>query len=655
MIGSSNVASLTKARWQEVGAWRAGTVAAVDLYTVPLNSGTAKPGVTYGALASRAGVYAWTGSSGIVWPLRRGMSDLDVVSVALAGGTDTFPSAFAATASGRLFRTVLSGTVLSGTVLAEPAHAAEWQEVSTWAGLGVAVVLEPSPAYAEDQTLFVGTPTGIYRTQDDGRSWESCNFGLLDEDVLCLACAPNFATTEVLWAGTAGGGLYRSRNSGRAWRESGIGLPDAAVQSLAVSPNFAADRTVFVGVEGHGLYLSRDGGESWSYLALADHSVNSLACAEANTLWAGTEEGLSRVEVTGGATERMGRMEDVVMAVAAASSGAVAVGLFGSALLITGNGNGDAQSIEWQQPELALHAPPLVVRSATDLLALDADGTLARSEDNGATWAEMPNASDYGTFALDASVGGSESALVAATGEGLARWDAQQGQWQVVAVEPFVDDAALGIAVSSAFGNAPAMLATTLEGELQFSHDGTTWQPVTGPWQGESLLRALFSPNLTTEIVALTVQPTDTGHFGITVWRSVDLGQEWEVLAGLTTGVPAALIAWPRDEKEKALFLATQHRVIKLYTDRATGELQVHQHFFDDAVRVTGLAVSATYAENSIVWAATSAGFYRSLDAGMNWEFALELPDDLPVVWLDVNDVQVSAVTLGGRVWSAQL
>jgi hypothetical protein len=546
------------------------------------------------------------------------------------------------------------------TVLSEAADAAEWQEVSGWAGLGVAVVLEPSPAYAEDQTLFVGTPTGIYRTQDNGQSWESCNFGLLDEDVLCLSCAPNYATTEVLWAGTAGGGLYRSRNSGRAWRESGIGLPDAAVQSLAVSPNFAEDRTVFVGIEGHGLYLSRNGGESWSYLALADHSVNSLACAEANTVWAGTEEGLYRVEVAGGATERVNGVNGVVMAVAAASSGAVAVGLFGSALLITENGSGDAQSIQWQQPEFALHAPPIIIQNAKELLALDADGTLARSSDNGATWVEMPHASDYGTFALDASVGSGGTVLVAATGEGLARWDAQHEQWEALANEQFVDDAALGIAVSLAFGSAPAMLATTLEGELQFSHDGgTTWQAVTGPWQGQSLLRAVYSPNLATELVALTGQPTGTGHFGITVWHSVDLGQEWEVLAGLTTGVPAALIAWPRDEKEKALFLATQHRVIKLYTDRATGELQVHQHFFDDEVRVTGLAASAMYAENGVVWAATSAGFYRSVDGGMNWALTLELPDDLPVVWLDVNfDVnneQVRAVTLGGRVWSAQL
>ncbi len=228
-------------QWQEIGAWGAGSVVGVAL------QGGA--GAARGLLASRAGAYRWLQTDAVVEPMPQGLSDLDVVAVAFASGDLVTPAtALAATATGRLFRN------------SNPFDEEPWQEIDSWAGMGVAVVLAPSPAFAEDRTLFVGTPTGIFRTQDDGQSWESCNFGLLDEDVLCIACAPNFTESELLWAGTAGGGLYRSRNSARAWRESGFGLPDAAVQSLAVSPNFGEDRTLFVGMEAHGVYVSHDGG-----------------------------------------------------------------------------------------------------------------------------------------------------------------------------------------------------------------------------------------------------------------------------------------------------------------------------------------------------------------------------------------------------------
>jgi hypothetical protein len=249
-----------------------------------------------------------------------------------------------------------------------------------------------------------------------------------------------------------------------------------------------------------------------------------------------------------------------------------------------------------------------------------------------------------------------EEALFAATSIGLSRWRQGEEAWQIVAAEPFHDHTALAVDLSPNFADDQTLLVAAHDGELLASQDGgITWQTITGPWQGQSLLRCHFGPDNSNEMVALTVQPNETGHFAVTVWHTVALGQSWEVLANFSSGVPAVMMAWPQDTLEHAIFLATQHRVVKLYNQVEPAMLQVHQHFFDEALSVTALAPAPDYDQSKIVWAATTGGLYRSVDGGMSWGLMLELPQGLPVVWLEVTLTHLNTITLGGRVWRAAL
>lgn len=632
----TNLMPIMTMHWQEIGAWQAGTVVGVAL-----------DGRGRGLLASRAGVYGWRQPGIAVEPVTAGLSDFNVVAVAFAGGDANTPAtALAATATGRLFRLKPSEVHLARE---------RWQEIRSWAGLGVAVVLQPSPAFEQDQTLFAGTPTGIYRTQDGGQSWESCNFGLMDEDVLCVVCAPDFAESELMWAGTAGGGLYRSRNRARAWRDAGSGLPDAAVQCLAASPNFVEDRTLFAGIEANGIYVSRDGGENWESLGLATYSVNTLACPRLDVLWAGTDDGLWRVTTSTGEAVQMSGDGDVVLAVASSAEGEIAAGLFGRGLLVGQEHQSIAQSVTWQSPTVAVHAPPVIASIGDEFFAVDSEGFMASSQDGGAQWVEMESASEEGVIAL-ATNAAQDLPLYAATATGLSCWDRSQKQWQVVALNPVQEQSALAVELSPDLASDHTLLVATNEGEIVLSQDGGIhWRSITGPWLGQSLLRVHFAPSNASEIIALTMQPGENGHFAITAWHTINLGQIWEVLASFTTALPAVMMAWPADSVEHAIFLATQHRVIKLYTQVEPQNLQVHQHFFDETLRVTALAAASGFGESGIVWAATTGGLYRSVDRGMSWGLVLELPLGLPLVWLKVLPTQVRAVTLGGRVWRASI
>ena len=110
-----------------------------------------------------------------------------------------------------------------------------------------------------------------------GSHWYPWNFGLLDLNILTMSISPNFADDEMLFVGTESG-IFRSTNGGRAWREAGFPPEVAPVLSLAPSPDYAHDGTLFAGTELHGLFSSHDKGRTWTRLgedAIAD-TVNGI-------------------------------------------------------------------------------------------------------------------------------------------------------------------------------------------------------------------------------------------------------------------------------------------------------------------------------------------------------------------------------------------
>lgn len=63
-----------------------------------------------------------------------------------------------------------------------------------------------------DTMVFAGTSRGLYRSSDDGVTWQSANTGLLDSTVTAL----NISGTT-LFAGTSSRGVHRSTNNGDSW------------------------------------------------------------------------------------------------------------------------------------------------------------------------------------------------------------------------------------------------------------------------------------------------------------------------------------------------------------------------------------------------------------------------------------------------------
>lgn len=214
------------------------------------------------------------------------------------------------------------------------ADRANWQAAWMDGVPGPVLSLAVDPRVAETGVVLAGTMEGgVLRSHNRGRTWAVCNFGLQDFVVLALAWAPpapedRWPRWEVVFAGTESG-LYRSPNGGRGWRR--VDGFHAVAQVIAVAPDFHRSGLVLVGTEDSGLWRSEDGGHSFAPLADAPARVDALAATAdgwvlsddqgllhsvdgltwnrlegaspalilLNTpagLWAGNEEGVTRVE-----------------------------------------------------------------------------------------------------------------------------------------------------------------------------------------------------------------------------------------------------------------------------------------------------------------------------------------------------------------------
>jgi photosystem II stability/assembly factor-like uncharacterized protein len=160
-----------------------------------------------------------------------------------------------------------------------------------------------------DDTLLVtlgGENRGIYRSNDDGRSWQQVGDGPA-VDVKTIATHP--ANERMLYAGTFGGTtpvdgrLWYSTDKGLSWKAYEFNLPAnaegqfPAVNALTVDPNHPG--ILYIGTEGQGLYRLQSGYAGYAPIGGTPSQnlyVRDVVATVDSPVYAVTTEGLIVIE-----------------------------------------------------------------------------------------------------------------------------------------------------------------------------------------------------------------------------------------------------------------------------------------------------------------------------------------------------------------------
>lgn len=154
---------------------------------------------------------------------------------------------------------------------------------------------------AEGRTLLLGAHTGLFRSEDGGRSWQKLALSTKHSHLDVMAVTPDPREPKTIYIGTHEAGVFKSTDGGVTWKEmnNGVGGPD--VHGLAIDPNAPSKLHAAVREKGAGIYRTTDGGGKWTRVDDGPEgemkvltSVNISTGMGGIFLYAGTSGGLQR-------------------------------------------------------------------------------------------------------------------------------------------------------------------------------------------------------------------------------------------------------------------------------------------------------------------------------------------------------------------------
>jgi photosystem II stability/assembly factor-like uncharacterized protein len=134
---------------------------------------------------------------------------------------------------------------------------------------------------AHDGLILAGTEGGIFRSSDEGITWEEASNGLTAPHVRWLAFHPDVSNLE--FAGTEPANIFVSHDNGGSWHvcPEVARLRDKFKWSLPYSPEAGCVRgfafhglRTYAAVEVGGVLISEDNGETWGLAAGSDGKPN---------------------------------------------------------------------------------------------------------------------------------------------------------------------------------------------------------------------------------------------------------------------------------------------------------------------------------------------------------------------------------------------
>ena len=154
---------------------------------------------------------------------------------------------------------------------------------------------------AEGRHLYLGAHTGLFRSDDAGRTWKTVALPAKSSHVDVMTVTANPKDPKTIYVATHETGVFKSADGGVTWKQVNNGLGGMDVHGVAIDPNTPSKLHAAVREKGEGIYRTTDGGAKWTRVDDGPEgevkvlmSVNIPTGMGGIFLYAGTSTGLQR-------------------------------------------------------------------------------------------------------------------------------------------------------------------------------------------------------------------------------------------------------------------------------------------------------------------------------------------------------------------------
>lgn len=400
--------------------------------------------------------------------------------------------------------------------------------------------LEPHPT--DSATVLAATSSGVYKSTDSGLNWSAANTGIWDEVISVAYSSPD---GQRAYAVTREGEIFQSDDGAETWTQLSTNIETNEFSNVAAHP--ATGNVIAVAPEGN--FLSNDGGSTWRLVeGVQSVSVSSVvqSHSDQDTLYLANRQAGVYATTDKGESWRLERngLPHIPGSNPGYQAGPLAVNETSDSLLMGAHAIHQYSSAasEWTQlpGSESRSIRSIVVNpgdsdhiiAGFDALNADAKGIMV-TRDGGENWSyplalsgEMVSSLAFDPSNTETVYAGLSGSALWRSDDGGASWVAVAdatgyGEVSTIAVDPSNSD----ILYVGFSGNTQSLLKTTNGGE--------SWEHARSGITGNSVEEIAIN----SEKPYVLLATSKTGG----VYRSVDSGASWQAMNdGLIHDIPGA-------------------------------------------------------------------------------------------------------------------